>query len=154
MPAASCTTVTEARSTPRSAIGVERSVGGVGDSHDNALAQSINGLYKTEVIRRRGPWRNIDAVEYATLVWVDCFNNRGLLEPLGYVPPEAAFINVRRVKSWWPDSTRLGTAGRVFTPAGYSRFDRLAESAPSASATTSRASVAVSGFAAAPSPTT
>ena len=73
---------------------VVRSVGSVGDSYDNALAETINGLYKTEVIRRRGPWRSIDDVEYATLVWVDWFNNRRLLEPLGYVPPaefEAAY---------------------------------------------------------------
>jgi transposase InsO family protein len=69
------------------AAGIERSVGSVGDSYDNALAESINGLYKAEVIRRRGPWRSIDAVEYATLEWVDWFNNRRLLEPIGYVPP-------------------------------------------------------------------
>ena len=67
--------------------GIESSVGSVGDSYDNALAESINGLYKTEVIRAKGPWRNIDAVEYATLVWVDWFNNKRLLEPLGWVPP-------------------------------------------------------------------
>ncbi len=67
--------------------GIERSVGTVGDSYDNALAETINGLYKTEVIRRRGPWRNIDEVEYATLEWVDWFNRRRLLGPLGYVPP-------------------------------------------------------------------
>jgi transposase InsO family protein len=76
------------------AAGVERSVGTVGDSYDNALAETIIGLYKTEVIRRRGPWRGIDGVEYATLEWVDWFNNRRLLEPIGYVPPaeyEAAY---------------------------------------------------------------
>jgi transposase InsO family protein len=67
--------------------GVDASVGSVGDSYDNALAETINGLYKTEVIRRRGPWRNIDAVEYATLEWVDWFNHRRLLEPIGDVPP-------------------------------------------------------------------
>jgi transposase InsO family protein len=67
--------------------GIERSVGSVGDSYDNALAETINGLYKTEVIRRRGPWRNIDDVEFATLEWVDWFNRRRLLGPLGYVPP-------------------------------------------------------------------
>jgi len=67
--------------------GIEPSVGSVGDSYDNALAESVNGLYKTEVIRRRGPWRNLDAVEYATLEWVDWFNNRRLLEPIGYMPP-------------------------------------------------------------------
>jgi len=67
--------------------GVESSVGSVGDSYDNALAETINGLYKTEVIRQQGPWRNIDAVEFATLKWVDWFNNRRLLEPIGNVPP-------------------------------------------------------------------
>lgn len=67
--------------------GIERSVGSVGDSYDNALAETVIGLYKTEVIRRRGPWRNIDAVEYATLEWVDWFNCRRLLGPLGFVPP-------------------------------------------------------------------
>jgi putative transposase len=67
--------------------GIERSVGSVGDAYDNALAETINGLYKTEVIRRRGPWRNIDEVEYATLEWVDWFNNRRLLEPIGWTTP-------------------------------------------------------------------
>jgi transposase InsO family protein len=82
------TQYTSIRYTERLAeAGVERSVGSVGDSYDNALAETINGLYKAEVIWRRGPWRHVDAVEYATLVWVDWFNNRRLLEPLGYVPP-------------------------------------------------------------------
>ena len=89
------TQYTSIRYTERlAAAGLERSVGSVGDSYDNALAETINGLYKTEVIRRRGPWRNVDDVEYATLVWVDWFNNRRLLEPIGYVPPaefEAAY---------------------------------------------------------------
>jgi putative transposase len=67
--------------------GIEASVGSVGDSYDNALAETINGLYKTEVIRPRGPWRTMDAVEYATLQWVDWFNNRRLLEPIGDIPP-------------------------------------------------------------------
>ncbi len=67
--------------------GVESSVGSVGDSYDNALAETIIGLFKTEVIRRRGPWRTLDAVEYATLEWVDWFNHRRLLEPIGNVPP-------------------------------------------------------------------
>ena len=67
--------------------GIERSVGSVGNSYDNALAETINGLYKTEVIRRRGPWRNIDDVEFATLRCVHWFNHKRLLEPLGYVPP-------------------------------------------------------------------
>ncbi len=67
--------------------GIESSVGSVGDSYDNAMAETINGLYKTEVIRIQGPWRNIEAVEFATLEWVDWFNNRRLLEPIGWVPP-------------------------------------------------------------------
>lgn len=68
-------------------VGAQPSVGSVGDSYDNAMAETIIGLYKAEVIHHRGPWRNLDAVEYATLVWVDWFNNRRLLEPIGYVPP-------------------------------------------------------------------
>jgi transposase InsO family protein len=67
--------------------GIEPSVGSVGDSYDNALAETVIGLYKTEVIRRRGPWRNMEAVEFATLEWVDWFNNRRLLEPIGNIPP-------------------------------------------------------------------
>ena len=67
--------------------GVEPSVGSKGDSYDNALAESIIGLFKSEVIHRRGPWRQLDEVEYATLVWVDWFNRRRLLEPIGHVPP-------------------------------------------------------------------
>jgi putative transposase len=67
--------------------GVEPSVGSVGDSYDNALAETIIGLYKTEVIRRNGPWRSIEEVEFATLEWVDWFNNRRLLEPIGNIPP-------------------------------------------------------------------
>ena len=68
-------------------MGIEPSVGSVGDSYDNALAETINGLYKAEVIRPNGPWRGIEEVEFATLEWVDWFNNRRLLEPIGYVPP-------------------------------------------------------------------
>ena len=67
--------------------GVDPSVGSVGDSYDNALAETIIGLFKTEVIRRRGPWRSLEDVEYATLEWVDWFNNRRLLEPIGNIPP-------------------------------------------------------------------
>jgi transposase InsO family protein len=67
--------------------GAEPSVGSVGDSYDNALAETIIGLYKTEVIHRRGPWRHLEAVEYATLEWVDWFNHRRLLEPIGNIPP-------------------------------------------------------------------
>ena len=70
--------------------GVEPSVGSVGNSYDNALAETINGLYKAEVIHRRGPWRSFEAVEFATLEWVDWFNNRRLLEPIGNIPPAEA----------------------------------------------------------------
>lgn len=67
--------------------GIAPSVGSRGDAYDNALAESVIGLFKTEVIQRRGPWRNLDNVEFATLTWVDWFNTRRLLEPIGYVPP-------------------------------------------------------------------
>ena len=70
--------------------GIEPSVGSVGDSYDNALAETINGLYKAEVIHRRGPWRTFEAVEFATLEWVDWFNNKRLLEPIGNIPPAEA----------------------------------------------------------------
>jgi putative transposase len=70
--------------------GIEPSVGSVGDSYDNALAETINGLYKAEVIQRRGPWRSFEAVEFATLEWVDWFNHRRLLEPIGNIPPAEA----------------------------------------------------------------
>jgi putative transposase len=70
--------------------GLVPSVGSVGDSYDNALAETINGLYKAEVIWRLGPWRSLEAVEYATLEWVDWFNNRRLLEPIGNIPPAEA----------------------------------------------------------------
>ena len=70
--------------------GVEPSVGSVGDSYDNALAETVNGLYKAEVIHRRGPWRSFEVVELATLTWVDWFNNRRLLEPIGNIPPAEA----------------------------------------------------------------
>jgi transposase InsO family protein len=70
--------------------GIEPSVGSIGDSYDNALAETINGLYKAEVIHRRGPWRSFEAVEFATLEWVDWFNNRRLFEPIGNLPPAEA----------------------------------------------------------------
>jgi hypothetical protein len=70
--------------------GIEPSVGSVGDSYDNASAETINGLYKAEVIHCRGPWRSFEAVEYATLKWVDWFNHRRLLEPIGNSPPAEA----------------------------------------------------------------
>jgi putative transposase len=67
--------------------GIAPSVGSRGDSYDNAMAESIIGLFKTEVIQRKGPWRYLEAVEFATLTWVDWFNTRRLLQPIGYVPP-------------------------------------------------------------------
>ena len=70
--------------------GIAPSVGSVGDSYDNALAETVIGLFKTEVIRRRGPWRSCEAVEIATLQWVDWFNHRRLLEPIGNIPPAEA----------------------------------------------------------------
>lgn len=76
--------------------GIESSVGSVGDSYDNALAETIIGLFKTEVIRRQGPWRHVEHVEFATLEWVDWFNHRRLLEPIGNIPPvelEQAFYH-------------------------------------------------------------
>jgi transposase InsO family protein len=74
-------------------VGIEPSVGTVGDSYDNALAETIIGLFKTEVIHRCGPWRSMEAVEYATLEWVDWFNNRRLLEPIGNIPPAEAEVH-------------------------------------------------------------
>ena len=82
--------------------GIDPSVGSVGDSYDNALAETVIGLFKTEVIRRRGPWRSLEAVEFATLEWVDWFNTvrrlsrthgvrlLTLLEPIGTIPPAEA----------------------------------------------------------------
>lgn len=73
--------------------GVDASTGTVGDSYDNAMAETVNGLYKTEVIRRRRSWRNLEEVEWATLEWVDWFNNRRLLSSIGYIPPAEAEAN-------------------------------------------------------------
>lgn len=70
--------------------GIEPSVGSVGDSYDNALAETVIGLFKAEVIHRRGPWRSFESVEFATLEWVDWYNNRRLLEPIGNIPPAEA----------------------------------------------------------------
>ena len=73
--------------------GIEPSVGSRGDSYDNALAETINGLYKTELIHRRAPWKTRESVELATLEWVHWFNHIRLLEPIGYVPPVEAEAN-------------------------------------------------------------
>lgn len=82
--------------------GIRPSVGSSGDSYDNALAESIIGLFKTEIIRRRGPWKSIEAVEFAVLQWVDWFNHRRLLEPIGDVPPaefEQAYYRQRETQA-------------------------------------------------------
>jgi putative transposase len=73
--------------------GLEPSVGSVGDSYDNALAETINGLHNAEVIHRTGPWKSMDAVEYAALIWVDWFSNHRLLGPIGHIPPAEAEAN-------------------------------------------------------------
>jgi transposase InsO family protein len=76
--------------------GIEPSVGSRGDSYDNALAETINGLYKAELIHRRAPWKTKESVELATLQWVAWFNNHRLMEPLGYIPPAEAEANYWR----------------------------------------------------------
>ena len=73
--------------------GIEPSVGSLGDSYDNALAETLNGLFKAEVIHRPGPWKTADAVEWETLKWVDWFNNCHRLEPVGNIPPAEAEAN-------------------------------------------------------------
>jgi transposase InsO family protein len=96
--------------------GIAPSVGSRGDSYDNALAESIIGLFKTEVIQRTGPWRYLEAVEFATLTWVDWFNTRRLLEPIGYVPPaeyEARYYEDLRRHTTFDD----GVSGEILQPA-------------------------------------
>ena len=91
--------------------GIAPSVGSRGDSYDNALAESIIGLFKTEVIQRKGPWRYLEAVEFATLTWVDWFNTRRLLEPIGYVPPaeyEARYYDELRRPTTIEDGVTAG----------------------------------------------
>jgi transposase InsO family protein len=79
--------------------GIEPSVGSVGDSYDNALAESIIGLYKTELIYRQGPWRSLEDVELATLTYIDWFNHRRILEPIGDIPPAEKEANHYRQTS-------------------------------------------------------
>ena len=93
--------------------GIAPSVGSRGDSYDNALAESVIGLFKTEVIQRKGPWRHLAAVEFATLDWVDWFNTRRLLEPIGYVPPaeyEARYYERLREATAIDDDVATGKA--------------------------------------------
>lgn len=75
---------------------IEPSVGSRGDSYDNALAETINGLYKAEIIHRRGPWKSRESVELATLGWVAWYNHERLMQPLGYIPPAEAEANYYR----------------------------------------------------------
>jgi transposase InsO family protein len=99
-----------------SEAGIEPSVGSRGDSYDNAMAESIIGLFKTEVIQRKGPWRHLEGVEFATLTWVDWFNTRRLFGPIGYVPPAEYEANyyaqLRR-----PEMSDDGVAAAILQPA-------------------------------------
>jgi len=83
---------------------IDASVGTVGDSYDNALAETINGLYKAEVIHHLGPWKSMAQVEWETLKWVDWYNNRRLLAPIGYRPPAEA------ERAFYTDQSRLDIA--------------------------------------------
>ncbi len=87
--------------------GIEPSVGSTGDSYDNALAETINGLYKAELIHQRGPWKTREAVELATLQWVSWFNNKRLMGPIGYIPPAEAEAN------YWQGHTQPANASGV-----------------------------------------
>ena len=95
--------------------GAQPSMGSVGDAYDNALAETITGLYKTEVIHRLGLWRHLETVEYATLEWVDWFNHRRLLEPIGNVPPQS--LRHRIIILWvscpWQHDSNPELSGKV-----------------------------------------
>ena len=82
-------------------------MGSVGDSYDNALAETINGLYKAEMIHRRGPWKTKEAVELVTLEWVSWSNSHRLLEPIGYIPPAEAEANYYRQLANQPASVAV-----------------------------------------------
>ena len=87
--------------------GIEPSVGSTGDSYDNALAETVIGLYKTEVIRRQGPWPGLEEVEFATLDWVHWYNTQRLLEPIGYVPPAEHELNYYQLQETRPTAVGL-----------------------------------------------
>jgi putative transposase len=93
------------------ANGVVNSVGSRGDSYDNAMAETINGLYKTELIRNRGPWRGLEDLELATLEWVDCFNHRRLFGELGHIPPAEFEANhyIQNVPTEMAETQQTGT---------------------------------------------
>ena len=103
-------------------VGVEPSVGSVGDGYDDALAETIDGLYEAEVIHRRGPWRGLEAVEFTTLGRVDWFNNPRLLGAVGHVPPAEAEADYtpRWTRCSWSRRTRANTP-----PANRARFERV-----------------------------
>jgi putative transposase len=93
--------------------GLEPSVGSTGDSYDNALAETINGLYKAEIIHRRGPWKTREAVELATLEWVSWFNHHRLLESIGYIPPAEAEANYWRQQRQASTTTKPATSAAL-----------------------------------------
>ena len=120
--------------------GIEPSVGSVGDSYDNALAGTVNGLFKTGVVRRRGPWRSVEAVELATLAWVAWLNHRRLLEPIGDVPPAEAEarchaeLEATALAAWHLNEIASGEPGAVQRATAASRAPRSSQpSAPSSS---------------------
>lgn len=94
-------------------IGAVPSIGTVGDSYDNALAETINGLYKAEIIHRRGPWKTREAVELATLEWVSWFNHHRLLEPIGYIPPAEAEANYWREQAQAQTTTKAAQSAAL-----------------------------------------
>ena len=98
---------------------IAASVGSVGSSYDNALAESINGLYKTELIKPRGPWRTLDAVEYATAEWVDWFNHRRLYEYCGDIPQPTSrpptTLNTGPSRNWSSQTTESPDSPGRFT---------------------------------------
>lgn len=96
--------------------GIEPSVGSRGDSYDNAMAESIIGLFKAEVIQRKGPWRHLEAVEFATLTWVDWFNTRRLFGPIGYVPP-AEYEATYYAQLQRPETSDDAVAAGILEPA-------------------------------------
>ena len=102
--------------------GIEPSVGSVGDSDDHALMETIDGLCKAEVIRRRGSWRSFEAVEYATLDWVDWFNDRRLLEAIGNIQPAEAEANSYAALETEPIAARLTKSSPRQTRSGTERY--------------------------------